>query len=184
MYIYVYILAIFSIIDFDGSRFFASKKSSRCAWKSEQYIAQNPSINYLSFINAKSIVFLFLFLFPPGNIFPAAKWRRNLRIIDNGLGRYFQVRSTMQLLHSEEWPGPLQTFYMESFATVINAWKPLIIFAKLSLLDACRPPLKPVNFCYKALLATPLIFIGCHTIRAKNKQNGKIINDWGYFFMQ
>ena len=37
-------------------------------------------------------------------------------------------------------PGPLQTSQMESFATMINSFKPLAIVTKLSILHVCGVP--------------------------------------------
>ena len=57
MYIY--------ISDFSNNRrsidgyHFLPQRNQAGAHESQQYIAQNPSINYLPFINAKSIVFVF-----------------------------------------------------------------------------------------------------------------------------
>ena len=67
---------------------------------------------YLLFINAESIVFLI----STEKYFPCGQVKAEL--ICNDLGRCFQVRLTKQL--SEVWPGPLQTFYTESFGTQAN----------------------------------------------------------------
>ena len=41
---------------------------------------------------------------------------------------------------AETLSGPLQTSKMEIFARTVNGFSPLIIIAKLSIVDVCRDP--------------------------------------------